>query len=124
MEIASKSSSAKSQVIPAKGLQDAVSEFRKTLNDDQRSNLDKLKGIPDADAALVFTAQLDWSTIQRNSPSKGTRLISVLQYVRDSSVIIDTFVSSHPKIAALVWGSVKLTMQVQQDLYYYILETI
>lgn len=124
MELAPKSSSATSQVTPTKGLQDAVSEFRKTLNDDQRSDLDKLKGVPDADAALVFTAQLDWSTTQRDSPSKGTQLISVLQYVRDSSVIIDTFVSSHPEIAALVWGSVKLTMQVQQDLYYYILETI
>ncbi|KAF4873482.1 Ankyrin repeat and KH domain-containing protein 1 [Colletotrichum siamense] len=112
MELAPKSSSATSQVSPTKGLQDAVSEFRKTLNDDQRSDLDKLKGIPDADAALVFTAQLDWSTTQRNSPNKGTRLISVLQYVRDSSVIIDTFISSHPEIAALVWGSVKLTMQV------------
>ncbi|KAF4918219.1 Ankyrin repeat domain-containing protein 29 [Colletotrichum viniferum] len=112
MELAPKFSSATSQVTPTKGLQDAVSEFRKTLNDDQRSDLDKLKGIPDADAALVFTAQLDWSTTQRNSPSKGTRLISILQYVRDSSVIIDTFVSSHPEIAALVWGSVKLTMQV------------
>ncbi|KAF3808773.1 hypothetical protein GCG54_00010964 [Colletotrichum gloeosporioides] len=112
MEIVRKSSPATSQVTPTKGLQDAVSEFRKTLNDGQRSDLDKLKGIPDADAALVFTAQLDRSTSQRNSPSKGTRLVSVLQYVRDSSVIIDTFVSSHPEIAALVWGSVKLTMQV------------
>ncbi|KAF4832028.1 hypothetical protein CGCTS75_v004942 [Colletotrichum tropicale] len=112
MELAPKFFSATSQVTPTKGLQDAVSEFRKTLNDDQRSDLDKLKGVPDADAALVFTAQLDWSTTQRDSPSKGTRLISVLQYVRDSSVIIDTFVSSHPEIAALVWGSVKLTMQV------------
>ncbi|KAI8299465.1 Ankyrin repeat domain-containing protein 17 [Colletotrichum sp. SAR11_240] len=112
MEIAPKFSSATAQVTPTKSLQDAVSEFRKTLNNDQRSDLDNLKGIPDADAALVFTAQLDWSTTQRNSPSKGTRLISVLQYVRDSSVIIDTFVSSHPEIAALVWGSIKLTMQV------------
>ncbi|KAF4810565.1 Ankyrin repeat and KH domain-containing protein 1 [Colletotrichum siamense] len=112
MEIAPKFPSATSQITPTKGLQDAVSEFRKTLNEDQRLYLDKLKGIPDADAALVFTAQLDWSTTQRNSPSKGTRLISVLQYVRDSSVIIDTFVSSHPEIAALVWGSVRLTMQV------------
>ncbi|EQB44797.1 hypothetical protein CGLO_16412 [Colletotrichum gloeosporioides Cg-14] len=112
MEIAPNSSPAASQTTPTKGLQDAVSEFRKTLNDDQRSDLDKLKGIPDVDAALVFTAQLDWSTTQRNDPSKGTRLISVLQYVRDSSVIIDTFVSSHPEIAALVWGSVKLTMSV------------
>ncbi|KAH0435885.1 hypothetical protein CcaCcLH18_04667 [Colletotrichum camelliae] len=112
MEVAPNSSSATSQVTPTKGLHEAVGEFRKTLNDDQRSDLDKLKGIPDADAALVFTAQLDWSATQRNSPSKGTRLISALQYVRDSSVVIDTFVSSHPEIAALVWGSVKLTMQV------------
>ncbi|KAF0323960.1 hypothetical protein GQ607_008665 [Colletotrichum asianum] len=124
MEIVRKFSPATSQVTPTKGLQDAVSEFRKTLNDDQRSDLDKLKGIPDADAALVFTSQLNAYATQRNSASRGSRLISVLEYVRNSSVIIDTFVSSHPEIAALVWGSIKLTIQVQQDLYYYILETV
>ncbi|CCF40179.1 hypothetical protein CH063_10812, partial [Colletotrichum higginsianum] len=116
MEIASTSSSTKSRLPPAKRLQDAVNEFQKTLTDDQRSDLNKLKAIPDADAVLVFTAQLDSSTTQRKCPNKGTRLISVLQFVRESSVIIDTFVSSHPEIAALVWGSVKLTIQVKQDL--------
>ncbi|KAF4844111.1 putative ankyrin repeat protein R863 [Colletotrichum siamense] len=112
MEIVRKLSPAASQVTPIKGLQVAVNEFRKTLNDDQRSDLDKLKGIPDADAALVFTSQLNDSATQRKSASRGSRLISVLEYVRDSSVIIDTFVSSHPEIAALVWGSIKLTIQV------------
>jgi hypothetical protein len=36
----------------------------------------------------------------------------MLQSIRDYSAIIDTFVSSNPVIAALVWGSVKLTMLV------------
>ncbi|KAF6787047.1 ankyrin repeat-containing protein [Colletotrichum sojae] len=105
-------SSATSPIPPTKELEDAVNEFRKVLTDDQRSELQKLKTIPDADAVLVFTAQLDRSTTQRNCPNKGTRLISILQFVRESSVIIDTFVSSHPEIAALVWGGVKLTIQV------------
>jgi hypothetical protein len=60
---------------------------------------------------LVLTAQLDRSQ-DRRGRSIGTRLHSVLQCVRDFSAIIDTFVSSNPTIAALVWGSVKLTIQV------------
>jgi hypothetical protein len=40
-------------------------------------------------------------------------LHSVLQSVREFSAVIDTFVSSHPEIAALVWGGLKLTIQVR-----------
>ncbi|KAH9231410.1 hypothetical protein K456DRAFT_1739761 [Colletotrichum gloeosporioides 23] len=112
MALVPTSSLAKTPIPPTKELQDAVDEFQKVLTDDQRSDLQRLKTIPDADAVLVFTAQLDRSTTQRNCPNKGTRLISVLQFVRESSFIIDTFVSSNPEIAALVWGGVKLTMQV------------
>lgn len=115
MEISSASFPAASRIPPTKELQDAINEFQKTLTDDQRSNLNKLRAIPDANAVLVFTSQLDMSTTQRNRPNKGTRLTSVLQFIRESSVIIDTFVSSHPEIAALVWGSVRLTIQVRQN---------
>ncbi|KAF6827102.1 ankyrin repeat-containing protein [Colletotrichum plurivorum] len=106
------SSSAASAIPPTKELQDAVEDFQKILNDDQRAELQKLRTIPDADAVLVFTAQLDISAARSRGPSIASRLHSVLQFVRESSAIIDTFVSSHPEIAALVWGGVKMTMQI------------
>jgi hypothetical protein len=61
---------------------------------------------------LVFTAQLD-SSQQRRGRSIATRLHSVLQSVREFSAVVDTFISSNPEIAALIWGSVKLTIQVR-----------
>jgi len=39
----------------------ALSEFGSVLTDDERKQLQQLKGVPDASAALVFTAKLDAS---------------------------------------------------------------
>lgn len=97
---------------PAKQLSEAVDDFQRILTEDQRTTLNKIKSIPDADAVLVFTAQLDSSQQHRRGRSIATRLHSVLQSVREFSAVIDTFVSSNPQIAALIWGSVKLTIQV------------
>ncbi|KAH7131338.1 hypothetical protein EDB81DRAFT_845847 [Dactylonectria macrodidyma] len=72
------SSSALVQVTPGQTLQTAIDDFIGILTVDQRRELQDVKVIPNADAVLVFTAQLDAKT----------------------------------KIAALVWGSVRLTMLV------------
>ncbi|KAM5356809.1 hypothetical protein ACJ41O_003455 [Fusarium nematophilum] len=93
-------------------LQDAVASFRSVLTDDQRLELDRAKSLPDTDAVLVFTAELDLRRRSQRGKSIASRLFSVLQSVRDFSSILDTMVQSNPDIAALVWGSVKLTMLV------------
>jgi hypothetical protein len=38
-----------------KSLEIALSEFRSVLTDDERKQLQQIKGVPDASAALVFT---------------------------------------------------------------------
>ncbi|KAF4455179.1 NACHT domain [Fusarium albosuccineum] len=93
-------------------LQDAVDSFRSVLTDEQRLQLDRIKSLPDTDAVLVFTAELDLQRRNQKGKSIASRLFTVLQSVRDFSAIVDTLVSSNPSIAALVWGSVKLTMLV------------
>ena len=103
---------------PAKQLNEAVDDFQRILTDDQRTALKNIKSVPDADAVLVFTAQLD-SSQDRRGRSIATRLHSVLQSVREFSAVIDTFVSSNPEIAALIWGSVKLTIQIALNLASY-----
>ncbi len=97
---------------PAKQLNEAVDDFQRILTEEQRTALKDIKSVPDADAVLVFTAQLD-SSPHRRGRSIATRLHSVLQSVREFSAVIDTFVSSNPEIAALIWGSVKVTIQVR-----------
>jgi ATP phosphoribosyltransferase len=112
MALIRSSPSAAVPTTPAKYLEDAVADFQSILTTDQRTRLREIKIVPDADAVLMFTAQLDYSSRSRKGRSIASRLHSVLQSVREFSAIVDTFVSSHPEIAALVWGSVKLTMEV------------
>lgn len=95
------------------GLDDAVRGFQTILTDDQRRQLQSIKTVPDTDAVLVFTAQLDAQNTKRKGRSIATRLYTFLQCSRDFSAVLDTFVSSNPQIAALVWGSIKLTMLVR-----------
>ena len=95
-----------------KSLEIALSEFSSVLTDNDRKQLQQIKGVPDAAAALVFTAKLDASNSTRRGKSIGARAYSMLQSIQQFSTIVDTFVSSHPDIAALVWGSVKLTVLV------------
>jgi hypothetical protein len=95
-----------------KSLEIALSEFGSALTDDERKQLQQIKCVPDASAALVFTARLDASNSTRRGKSIGARAYSMLQSIQQFSTIVDTFISAHPDIAALVWGSVKLTVLV------------
>lgn len=95
-----------------KSLEIALSQFGSILDDDERKQLQDIKDVPDASAALIFTAKLDAANSTRRGKSIGARVYSILQSIQQFSIIVDTFVSAHPEIAALVWGSVKLTMLV------------
>jgi len=96
-----------------KSLEVALSDFGSVLTDDERKQLQQIKEVPDASAALIFTAKLDASNTSRRGRSIGARAFSMLKSVQQFSAIVDTFVSSHPDVAALVWGSVKLTVLVR-----------
>lgn len=112
LAIAWKQFSAKPADRPDKCLEDALAEFKTVLTNEQRKELDREKSIPDSNAVLVFTAKLDAKRRALKGRSIASRLHAVLQCVRDFSTVIDVLVSSRPEIAALVWGSVKLTMLV------------
>ncbi|KAI1404230.1 ankyrin repeat-containing domain protein [Hypoxylon fuscum] len=113
MEIASSSTSKLVQsVVGQQALGHAIYEFQSFLTDQQRYELGRINAVPDADTILVFTAELDAANRERKGRSVATRLHLLLLSVRDFCSVIDTVVSSHPEIAALIWGSVKLTMQV------------
>ncbi|SPO05181.1 uncharacterized protein DNG_07867 [Cephalotrichum gorgonifer] len=94
------------------GFNGALREFQTVLTVDQRRQLQEIKTVPDTDTVLVFTAQLDAQNAKRKGRSVATRLPTFLQCARGFSAVVDTFVSSHPEIAALVWGRIKLTMLI------------
>lgn len=93
-------------------LQHALREFQDTLNPENLSRLRLVNAKPDAAAVISFTAQLDDANAQRRSRCVASRLFTILESVQQFSGIVETFVSSNPSIAALVWGSVKLSILV------------
>ncbi|RDA94437.1 hypothetical protein CP533_2254 [Ophiocordyceps camponoti-saundersi (nom. inval.)] len=97
---------------PEEAVRDAVRDFQSILTKDQHAELQRIKSVPDANAVLIFTAKLDESNRSRRGRSIASRMHGVLESVREFSAVVDTFVSARPEIAALVWGSVKLTMLV------------
>lgn len=103
----------------AQSLRDAVNEFRNVLDEEKRRELDKSKHVPNANDIFVFTARLDGLDPNRRGRSFSSRLLTILSAVRNFCSIADTFVSAHPEIAALVWGSVKLTMMVMSNVASY-----
>ncbi|KAL6887999.1 hypothetical protein GGI43DRAFT_425900 [Trichoderma evansii] len=81
-------SSSVSALVHLKGspaLRDAIFDFQSSLNDNQRQELQDIIAIPDADAVLILTAQLDSLNRNRQGCSIASRLHSVLQSVRDFS---------------------------------------
>lgn len=97
----------------AQTLQDAISEFQNSLTANQRRELQRTTAIPDADAVLIFTAQLDSLNRNRKGRSIASRLHRVLQSVRDFSAVVESFALTHQRTGPLLWGSVKLTMLVR-----------
>ncbi|TFB02951.1 Ankyrin repeat domain-containing protein 50 [Trichoderma ghanense] len=95
-----------------KVLQDAILEFQTILTPEQRCELRKARNVPDVDAVLIFTAELDLLNRNRNGISVASRLLSLLQSVRDFSAVVETLGSAHNGLAPLIWGIVRLTMLV------------
>ncbi|KAF5978839.1 nacht domain-containing protein [Fusarium coicis] len=93
-------------------LQNAINSFRTVLTPEQLAEFECIQSVPDTDAVLVFTAELDLQRQNQKGKSIASRLYPVLQAVHNFTSIIDTFVSLNPTIAALVWGSVKMMMMI------------
>lgn len=95
----------------------ALSDFQKALSVEQKAKLLAINTAPDAFAVLQFTSDLDRSNARRRSRCVAGRLQNTLQSVQQFTTIVDTFVSSSPTIAALVWGSLKVTILVSLQCY-------
>lgn len=63
-------------------------------------------------AVLTFTAEIDQRIAKRRVRGVASRLYGVLESVRQFTSTIDTYVQSYPQIAALIWGSLQITLRV------------
>ncbi|KAL2010345.1 hypothetical protein VTN00DRAFT_6152 [Thermoascus crustaceus] len=85
-------------------LREAIYEFQSVLTPERNKELQAIRSVPDARSIIIFTAQLDLEDPRRKGRSIASRLHSILESIQQFSSIVGTFVSSHPEIAALVWG--------------------
>ena len=97
---------------PEVRLTQALHDYETILSDEDRKQLHS-QGLPDAMAAINFTTLIDRQCSRRRSQCMGPRLITFLESIQQFSQVVDTFVSSHPEVAALVWGGVKLALLVR-----------
>ncbi|KAL6362058.1 hypothetical protein LRP88_05541 [Fusarium phalaenopsidis] len=101
------------QTAAVKDLENTIARFQAILTDNDRKNLQQLKTEPhDAQSIIMFTASLDRFDPKRRGKSVASRLASFLQTIEQFTPIVDTYIQSNPEIAALVWGSVRLTFQL------------
>ncbi|KAL9122028.1 MAG: hypothetical protein Q9187_001420 [Circinaria calcarea] len=95
---------------PEIALTQALHEYNAILTNEQIEVIQSHHGHPDASAVITLTVNIDRENSGRRSRCVGTRLITFLESVQQFTTIVDTFVSSKPHIAALVWGGVKLAL--------------
>ena len=96
---------------PGVTLVQALNDYEAILSDEDKTQLHS-QGAPDVMAALNLATAIDAKITNHRRQCMGPRLITFLESVQRFSSVIDTFVSSHPNIAALVWGGLKLTLLV------------
>lgn len=95
-------------------LDDALRSFQDSLDPEQKTKFQIIKAVPDAHAVAEFTHQLDQENAKRQSRCVSARISPLLESIQQFSGIVETFVSSHPQIAALIWGIIKLVLQVSE----------
>ncbi|KAG5790870.1 hypothetical protein H9Q69_010065 [Fusarium xylarioides] len=95
---------------PVRELEATIAGFQAILTDEDRKKLQQLKTTShDSQSIITFTAELDFLDKNRRGKSVASRLASFLQTIEQFTPIVDTYIQSNPDIAALIWGSVKLT---------------
>lgn len=90
----------------------AIDGFQAVLTPEQKVEFLAHSGKPDATSVILFMTKIDDENATRRQRGVSSRLFGVLESIRGFSEIVDTFVSSHPNIAALVWGSIKFVILV------------
>ncbi|CAG7948281.1 unnamed protein product [Penicillium salamii] len=103
---------------PTQQLREALARFESILTDDQRQKFKINNARPDTNSVVKFIKEID-NTNKTTMQCVGPRISTFLGRVQEFTSIVDTFVSSHPEIAALVWGGVKTAILAVSNIASY-----
>lgn len=104
---------------PTASLEEALASFENALTEGQKTEYNSCSIKPDVSSVIVFVAQTDAENKCKSRKSLAPRLCTFLNSTQQFTGVVDTFVSSHPAIAALVWGSVKTAILTASNIASY-----
>ncbi|KAJ6118426.1 hypothetical protein N7471_013893 [Penicillium samsonianum] len=103
---------------PTQSLNAALENFQNTLTEEQKREFQKSTTTPDIASVIEFVAEIDARNSRMRTPM-APRLCTFLDAAQQFTGIVDTFVSSNPIIAALVWGGVKTAILTASNVASY-----
>jgi len=103
---------------PTASLEDALRCFEDVLTNEQRRQFKIYTSKPDASSVIVFIGNVDASN-QSRKKSVSLRLQPFLEATHQFTGIVETFVSSNPRVAALLWGGVKTAILAANNIASY-----
>ncbi|KAJ5540017.1 hypothetical protein N7513_008349 [Penicillium frequentans] len=104
---------------PTQLLQQALDAFEEALTGEEKQQYHSNQSVPGVLNVIQFVANVD---AQNNSTERrcvAPRLLTFLEAMQQFSGVVDTFVSSNPPIAALVWGGVKTAIMTANNMASY-----
>ncbi|KAK4938142.1 hypothetical protein LTR10_021382 [Elasticomyces elasticus] len=104
---------------PTESLKQALQRFENALTNDRRQLYQRDCAKPDATSVVTFVTQLDQNDDGRAKQCFAPRLFTFLNATRQFTDAVDTFVSTNPHIAGLVWGGVKIAILAASNVASY-----
>jgi hypothetical protein len=104
---------------PTQSLNTALENFRNTLTEEQKREFWESTTKPDIASVIVFVAEIDARNSSTTRKSMAPRICTFLEATRQFTDVVNTFVSSNPIIAALVWGGIKTAILTASNVVSY-----
>lgn len=104
---------------PTMSLKQALTDFGDILTGEQKQQFQAGSTKPDISSVIAFVGEIDANNSSTTRRCVAPRLYTFLDALQQFSRVVDTFVSSNPAIAALIWGGVKTTILIAGNIASY-----
>jgi NACHT domain. len=104
---------------PTQSLNAALKNFENTLTEEQKREFQKSTTAPDIASVIEFVAEIDARNSSTTRRCVAPRLCTFLEATQQFTGVVDTFISSNPIVAALVWGGIKTAILTASNVASY-----
>ena len=104
---------------PTMSLKQALADFGDILTEEQKRQFQANSTKPDVSSVIAFVGEVDANNSSSTRRCVAPRLYTFLDALQQFSRVVETFVSSNPAIAALIWGGVKTAILTASNIVSY-----